>query len=70
MAQPKAHDRTRPEVVDEEDPVEKMLMKTGCIDLHYAVQVVLFDRHKLIADDMTRQVASLLCLICSTSISF
>ena len=40
MAQPKAHDRTRPEVVDEEDPVEKMLMKTGCIDLHYAVQVV------------------------------
>ena len=40
MAQSKAHDRTRPEVVDEEDPVEKMLMKTGCIDLHYAVQVV------------------------------
>ena len=50
MAQPKGHDRSRPEVVDEEDPLEKMLTKTGCIELHYAVQVIhekakhLFDR--------------------------
>ena len=42
MAKPNPHDRSRPEVVDEEDPVEQMLMKTGCIELHYAVQVKCF----------------------------
>ena len=34
------HDRSRrPQVDDEEDPVENMIKKTGCIELHYAVQV-------------------------------
>lgn len=27
------------EIGDNEDPVDKLLKKTGCIDLHYKVQV-------------------------------
>ena len=36
-----AHDRSRPQKKDddEEDPLEKMLEKTGCLEQHYAVQV-------------------------------
>lgn len=34
-----AHDRTRkPQSGEEEDPVESMIGKTGCLKLHYAVQ--------------------------------
>lgn len=32
------HNRQRPAVDDDDDPVEKMLKKTGCLELHYAVQ--------------------------------
>ena len=41
MAAPMGHDRTRKQVEEdeEEDPVEKMIKKTGCIDLHYKTQV-------------------------------
>ena len=41
MAAPMGHDRTRKEKQEdeEEDPVETMLKKTGCIEKHYAVQV-------------------------------
>ena len=31
--------RTKPTDDEEEDPLETMLKKTGCIDLHYKVQV-------------------------------
>lgn len=34
------HDRSRKQTEEEEeDPVEKMIMKTGCIEQHYKVQV-------------------------------
>ena len=36
------HDRSRPkppEDDEEEDPVEKAIKKTGCLELHYKVQV-------------------------------
>ncbi|XP_063058527.1 cytochrome c oxidase assembly factor 4 homolog, mitochondrial [Engraulis encrasicolus] len=36
MASPSPHDRSRSE--DEDDPVDKMISKTGCAELHYAVQ--------------------------------
>ena len=37
------HDRTRKsEEEEEEDPVIQMISKTGCLELHYAVQVQLF----------------------------
>lgn len=36
MSSPSPHDRSRSE--DEDDPVDKMISKTGCADLHYAVQ--------------------------------
>ena len=40
MAASMKHDRTRrPQSEEEEDPVETMIKKTGCIQLHYAVQV-------------------------------
>ena len=40
MAAEMKHDRSRrPQSEDEEDPVENMIKKTGCIELHYAVQV-------------------------------
>lgn len=29
-----------------EDPVERMLKKTGCIELHYQVQVCLFELYR------------------------
>lgn len=42
MSAPMGHDRSRPkpkEDDEEEDPVDKMLTKTGCKELHYLVQV-------------------------------
>lgn len=36
---PQPHDRSRPDPDDEEDPVDKMIKDTGCLELHYAVQV-------------------------------
>uniref|UniRef100_A0A3P9L0V0 Cytochrome c oxidase assembly factor 4 homolog n=1 Tax=Oryzias latipes TaxID=8090 RepID=A0A3P9L0V0_ORYLA len=36
MASPSTHDRSRKE--DEDDPVEQMISRTGCTQLHYAVQ--------------------------------
>lgn len=36
MASPSPHDRSRKD--DEDDPVERMISRTGCADLHYAVQ--------------------------------
>ncbi|XP_010742270.1 cytochrome c oxidase assembly factor 4 homolog, mitochondrial [Larimichthys crocea] len=38
MASPSPHDRSRKEDVDEDDPVEQMISRTGCAELHYAVQ--------------------------------
>ncbi|KAK7104817.1 hypothetical protein V1264_019475 [Littorina saxatilis] len=39
MAAGMKHDRSRkPQYEEEEDPVENMIKKTGCIQLHYAVQ--------------------------------
>ncbi|XP_076100609.1 uncharacterized protein LOC143069723 [Mytilus galloprovincialis] len=41
MSAPMGHDRSRPkpkEDDEEEDPVDKMLTKTGCKELHYLVQ--------------------------------
>ncbi|GFN98919.1 coiled-coil-helix-coiled-coil-helix domain-containing protein 8 [Plakobranchus ocellatus] len=40
MAAPPKHDRTvKPKEDDDvEDPVETMINKTGCLQLHYAVQ--------------------------------
>ncbi|KAK7505539.1 hypothetical protein BaRGS_00003284 [Batillaria attramentaria] len=39
MAAGMKHDRTRkPASESEEDPVENMISKTGCLQLHYAVQ--------------------------------
>ena len=38
-----AHNRSTP--LDEDDPVEKMLRKAGCLEKHYAVQECMFD-HK------------------------
>lgn len=39
MASSNPHNRIRPAEEDEDDdPVEKMLKKSGCLDLHYAVQ--------------------------------
>ena len=36
-----AHDRSRKVLEDdEEDPVENMIKKTGCLELHYKVQVI------------------------------
>ena len=38
------HDRSRPTQNDDgevDDPLDKMLDKTGCKELHYAVQVML-----------------------------
>lgn len=37
MASPSPHDRSRTEV-DEDDPVDRMILRTGCAELHYAVQ--------------------------------
>ncbi|MGH0184784.1 UNVERIFIED_CONTAM: hypothetical protein FKN15_026910, partial [Acipenser sinensis] len=34
---PQPHNRRRPSE-DEEDPVDHMIVKTGCAQLHYAVQ--------------------------------
>ena len=41
MAAPMGHDWTRKakSEEEEEDPVESMIKKTGCIEKHYAVQV-------------------------------
>ena len=42
MAAPMGHDWKRKETSEEEeeeDPVETMIKKTGCIEKHYAVQV-------------------------------
>ncbi|CAM9151738.1 unnamed protein product [Lampetra planeri] len=36
MASPSPHDRTRKD--DEDDPLERMISRTGCAHLHYAVQ--------------------------------
>ncbi|XP_026225638.1 cytochrome c oxidase assembly factor 4 homolog, mitochondrial [Anabas testudineus] len=36
MASPSPHDRSRKD--DENDPVEQMISRTGCAELHYAVQ--------------------------------
>lgn len=37
MASPSPHDRSRKDD-DEDDPVERMISRTGCAELHYAVQ--------------------------------
>ncbi|XP_040039074.1 cytochrome c oxidase assembly factor 4 homolog, mitochondrial [Gasterosteus aculeatus] len=37
MAPPSPHDRRRKDE-DEDDPVEQMISRTGCAELHYAVQ--------------------------------
>lgn len=38
------HDRSRKQTEEEEeDPVEKMIMKTGCIEQHYKVQECMAD---------------------------
>ncbi|XP_029304822.1 cytochrome c oxidase assembly factor 4 homolog, mitochondrial-like isoform X1 [Cottoperca gobio] len=37
MASPSPHDRSRKDD-DEDDPVEQMISRTGCAELHYAVQ--------------------------------
>jgi len=40
------HDRTkRYDEDDDDDPVEKMLKKSGCLELHYAVQVFTYILH-------------------------
>ncbi|XP_058483778.1 cytochrome c oxidase assembly factor 4 homolog, mitochondrial [Solea solea] len=36
MSTPSPHDRSRND--DEDDPVEQMISRTGCAELHYAVQ--------------------------------
>ncbi|XP_029956999.1 cytochrome c oxidase assembly factor 4 homolog, mitochondrial [Salarias fasciatus] len=36
MAAASPHDRSRKD--DEDDPVEQMISRTGCAELHYAVQ--------------------------------
>ncbi|XP_046906463.1 cytochrome c oxidase assembly factor 4 homolog, mitochondrial [Hypomesus transpacificus] len=36
MTSPSPHDRSRSE--EEDDPVDQMISRTGCADLHYAVQ--------------------------------
>ncbi|XP_041469341.1 cytochrome c oxidase assembly factor 4 homolog, mitochondrial-like [Lytechinus variegatus] len=40
---PQPHVRSRPDPDDEEDPVEKMISQTGCLELHYAVQECMAD---------------------------
>ena len=46
MASFPAHDRTRKTADDDDDdddeidPVEEMIKKTGCLDKHWAVQVI------------------------------
>ena len=35
-----AHDRSRAD--DDDDPVETMIKKTGCLEHHYKVQVITF----------------------------
>lgn len=42
MASYNPHNRQKP-VDDDDDPVEKMLKKTGCLELHYAVQECVAD---------------------------
>lgn len=37
MASPSPHDRSRKDD-DEDDPVDRMISRTGCAELHYAVQ--------------------------------
>lgn len=36
-------------VDDQEDPVDRMLKKTGCIELHYKVQVISSLRTSILA---------------------
>uniref|UniRef100_A0A3Q3BPU6 CHCH domain-containing protein n=1 Tax=Kryptolebias marmoratus TaxID=37003 RepID=A0A3Q3BPU6_KRYMA len=38
MSFPSPHERKLKEDVDEDDPVDKMISRTGCAELHYAVQ--------------------------------
>lgn len=38
MASPSPHDRSRKDDDDEDDPVDQMISRTGCAELHYAVQ--------------------------------
>lgn len=38
MSSPSPHDRNVTRSEDEDDPVDKMISKTGCADFHYAVQ--------------------------------
>ena len=33
------HNRTVKEDIDEDDPVDKMISKTGCLEKHHALQV-------------------------------
>jgi hypothetical protein len=37
---------TRIQVNEDNDPVENMLKKTGCIDLHHRVQAVTFNLYE------------------------
>lgn len=45
MATTNPHNRVRPADDDEDDPVEKMLKKSGCLELHYAVQECINETH-------------------------
>ncbi|KAM8899595.1 cytochrome c oxidase assembly factor 4 homolog, mitochondrial [Spinachia spinachia] len=38
MASPSPHDRRRKDEDEEDDPVEQMISRTGCAELHHAVQ--------------------------------
>lgn len=52
MAAPRGHDRSRPQTNNDEveDPLEKMLDKTGCKELHYLVQVSGVKNHVLFCE--------------------
>ena len=59
------HDRSRPppkEDDEEEDPVDKMLDKSGCKELHFAVQVSLYSVYIITLSDCIFNVASDFCV--------
>lgn len=43
MSADDVHNRSKGPSDDDSDPVDAMLNKTGCADLHYAVQVTNFN---------------------------
>ena len=65
MSAPMGHDRSRPppkEDDEEEDPVDKMLDKSGCKELHFAVQVSLSSVYIITLSDCIFNVASDFCV--------